>query len=151
EWFGHPDRVTIPLDQLAKLEAGQSFAAALDEAVEVADHEVDAFLERRVRSNASVRRPVGELPEEEWVRQGASADRDRGAARLLKRGGRIMHGPNVLVAYDGDPLDRLDDRADAHSVHVPAETLGASAAMDDHARNPNFFKLPGKGRGRERL
>src|SRR5262249_40119503 len=87
ERLGRPDRVAVPLDDLAELQARQALAAPVDQAVKVPPHQVDTLLERRLGSGRAVLGPVGELAEDERVREGTAADRDRRATRFAERRG----------------------------------------------------------------
>ena len=106
ELLGGPDRVVVPLDQLAELEAGEPLAAALEQAVEVRGHQVDPFVEGRLGAGGAVLGPVRELAEEERVRKRPAADRDRRAAGLAERRGGVGERADVAVADDRESARR---------------------------------------------
>src|SRR4051794_25200409 len=79
EHLGGADGVAVPLDELAELQGGVPFAAALEQPVEVPDHHLHSLFEGGVRAGVAVLGPMGELAEEEGVGEGPTADRDRRA------------------------------------------------------------------------
>ena len=93
-------------------------APAVDQPVEVVGHRVDPLVEGRFGAGVAVLGPVGELAEQERVRERPPADRDRRAAGLAEHGLGVGQGPDVAVADDRDRLDRLDHRADPLAVDL---------------------------------
>ena len=107
ELLRRADRVVVPLDQLAELEAGVAARpGASTRPWKWRDHQVDPLVERRLGAGVAVLGPVGELAEEERVGQGPAADRDRRAAGLAEHRRGVGQGADVAVADDRDPTRR---------------------------------------------
>src|SRR5262245_19756931 len=94
---GHAGEVEIPLEGLAELQAAEPLAAARDQAVEMAAHQVQALVEGRVGSGPTGAAPAIELTEEERVSQGPAADRDGRAAGLRERRRGVGDRADVAV------------------------------------------------------
>ena len=68
------------------------------------------------------------------------------AAGLFEHPRGVFDGADVAVADDGDPLDRLDDLADAWSLHEAAEALLARPAVDRDRGHADLLELAGEER-----
>src|SRR5271166_2435408 len=151
EGLGHPRKVVVPLENLAKLKAGVELPAALEETVEMAAHQVQTLFEPRVGPGLACMCPLVELAEEERIGQRSTADRDRRAACLLEHGRRIGNCPYVAVGHDGNSFHGLDHGADAVPVHSAREPLCARSAVHDHRSRTRLLELAGQDRRGQRF
>ena len=88
-------------------------AASRDQAMEVAAHQLEPFVESRLGAGLAGASPAVELAEDERVGQCPAADRDGRAAGFLKGRGGFGDRPDVAVGDDRNSLDGFDDRPDA--------------------------------------
>ena len=146
EWLGRPDRVVVPLDDLAELEAGQTLAPAADQAVEVASHEVQPLLERRVGAGVAVLGPVRELAEQERV-----GNAPRPMEMAAQPVSRKVAAASASVRMSPLPTTGIRSTAST-TARIPArltlarEPLLAGPPVDDDTRHAHPLERAGQRR-----
>ncbi len=141
----------VPFEDLAELKATVVVAPALDQAAEMAAHEVDALFKRRRSAGITRAAPGIELAKDIGIGQRPAADRDGGAAGFLERGGGVGDRSDVAIGDDRYPIDGLHHGADARAIHRTLEALLTCAAMDDHAGNSSLLEFTSEGWRRQRF
>lgn len=76
------------------------------------------------------------------IEQRAAADGNRVTAGLRAHPPGVGDGPHVAVPHNGNPLDRLNHRADSLDQDRPPESLLPGAPVDRDRRDAELFELP---------